>query len=59
MLTARGLLIVERRALVLLDPDSGEELSRRTFEGIDLRDVAVTNDAVYLLTLSDELIALR
>lgn len=60
VLTASGLLIAERAALVLLDPGSGAELQRRSLgDDISVREVIVTASAIYILTTSDELIALR
>ena len=60
VLTASGLLITERAALVLLDPDSGAQLQRRSLDDdIVVREVIVTASAIYILTSTDELIALR
>ena len=59
LLTASGLLVVEREALVLLDPDTGAELSRRELPGIALRSVTVVDGATFLVTETDELLALR
>ena len=59
VLTASGLLIAERGALVLLDPESGAELDRRSLDEIELREFIVTASGIYLLTLSDSLVALR
>ena len=59
ILTAHGLLVVEQRALVLLDPLTGIELRRRTFDGTALAEAVVTQHGTYLLTETNELLALR
>jgi outer membrane protein assembly factor BamB len=57
--TARGLLIATPDALLLLDPSDGSELERRELDQWAVRELAVTSDAIYVLTDTDELIALR
>jgi len=59
VLTASGLLMAEREALVLLDPESGAELDRRPLDEVELREFFVTASGIYLLTQSDRLVALR
>lgn len=58
-LIAEGLLLIERSALVVVDPDTGQELDRRALEGVSLSQVLVTSGGVYLATVGGELHALR
>lgn len=58
-LIAQGLLLIEKSALVVADPDTGEELDRRAVEGVALSQVLVTGGGVYLATVGGELRALR
>ena len=60
LLTADGLLVAEPAALVLLDPASGTELRRRTLDAdIEVREILVTQEGIYILTPTYELIAVR
>lgn len=58
-LISEGLLLIEKSAFVVVDPDTGEELDRRTVEGVSLSQVLVTRDSVYIATVGGELRALR
>ena len=58
-LISEGLLLIEKSALVVVDPDTGEELDRRSFGGVSLSQVLVTSGGVYLATVGGELQALR
>ena len=59
VLTPDGLLVTAEDALVLLDPESGAELARRTFPGLVLRATLVTDHGTYVRTADNELLALR
>ena len=59
VLIAEGLLLFEESALVLVDPASGEEIDRRTLEGISLSQALVTSGGIYIVTADGELLALR
>ena len=58
-MTGSGLLVVEQQALVMLDAETGAERARREFEEITIAGAIVTSEAIYLVTIEDELIALR
>ena len=58
--TRGGLLIPHADALTLLDAASGQELWSRVLEaGLQLRSLTVTAGGAYVVTDSDELLALR
>lgn len=59
ILTARGLLLATPDGLLLLDPEDGDEVDRRPLDGRAVRELAVTSDAVYILTEDGEIVALR
>ena len=59
MITSAGLLLLEERALALVDPSSGDAIDRRTFSDAELRDVIVTTHGTYVLTADSTVIALR
>lgn len=59
VLTASGLLIIERRALVVLDPTTGAERARVEVPEVGISHAIVTDSAIYMLTLDQQLIALR
>ena len=60
LLTRDGLLIPHADALTLLDAATGQELWRRALEaGLQLRALTVTPGGAYVVTDSDELLALR
>ncbi|MYA20266.1 MAG: PQQ-binding-like beta-propeller repeat protein [Chloroflexi bacterium] len=58
-LIAQGLLLVEKSALVVVDPRTGDERDRRALEGVTLSQVLVTSGGVYITTVGGELRALR
>ena len=58
-LISEGLLLIEKSALVVVDPDTGEELDRRSLGGVSLSQVLVTSGGVYIATVGGELQALR
>ena len=59
VLTAKGLLLAQRGALLLLDPQDGRELFRRSLPSIDVAGMTVTEHGVYLTTESGGLRSLR
>ena len=58
-LIGQGLLLIEEFALVVLDPGTGEEIDRRSVDGVSLAQVMVTSGGVYLVTTDGELRAIR
>lgn len=58
-LIEQGLLLIERSAFVVVDPDTGEELDRRALDDVSLSQVLVTSGGVYIATVGGELRALR
>ena len=58
-LIGQGLLLIEESALVVLDPGTGEEIDRRSVDGVSLAQVMVTSGGVYLVTTDGELRAIR
>jgi outer membrane protein assembly factor BamB len=59
VLTASGLLLATEQGLALLDPGTGEEFGRRELSEWPIHDMIVTSDAIYLLTIRHQLVALR
>ena len=59
VLTADGLLVVERGALVVLDPMSGSELRRRDFPELELREGTPTAQGLVLVSSDDDVVMLR
>ena len=58
-LVAQGLLLIERSALVVVDPATGEEIDRRDLDGVSISQTLVTSGGVYIVTADGELSALR
>lgn len=58
LVTSRGVLVSTGHALVLLDPWSGAERQRRRINA-EVRDAVVTRHGTYVVTGSDEVLALR
>ena len=59
ILTAAGLLALERNALLMLDPLTGDQIVRREFPGAQFRDMILTEAAIVLATGSGEILLLR
>lgn len=57
--TAAGVLLVQRDALLLLDPATGAEVAKRPMRDAGLRSVAVTSAGTYLVSGDSAVIALR
>ena len=57
--TAAGVLLVQRDALLLLDPATGTEVAKRPMRDAGLRSAAVTSTGTYLVAGDSGLIALR
>lgn len=57
--TAAGVLLVQRDALLLLDPATGAEVAKRPMRDAGLRSAAVTSAGMYLVAGDASLIALR
>ncbi|MFA7295638.1 MAG: PQQ-binding-like beta-propeller repeat protein [Dehalococcoidia bacterium] len=57
--TAAGVLLVQRDALLLLDPATGTEVAKRPMRDAGLRSAAVTSAGTYLVAGDSGLIALR
>ena len=57
--TAGGVLLVQRDALLLLDPATGAEVAKRPMRDAGLRSAAVTSGGTYVVSGDQVLIALR
>ena len=56
--TSAGLVVVERSALLLLDPETGQTAFEHAF-AVDVSAVTVTGQAIYIVTVEETLHALR